>query len=255
MKKIILGLLISPLLSNAQFIAMSNDVVSGETQQYVQNSPTNAVGNRRNIVQTKDSTYQKFTTLAFYINSVRNTLNHGVPTSMLFTDANGLIQTTPISNLSIPYSQITGAPSSTPVNLTAGRGIQITGSYPNLTISLITPTVNIVARSLNSNFTPNSTKEVLATYTVTCSVTNPLLVGTSTATAFLEYSINGGSSWLLPSQVGNSSGVGITVTVQLTNGQTGTLVGMIPANALVRIRTNTTGSGAVSYVTGQEVFY
>lgn len=141
------------------------------------------------------------------------------------------------------------------VTLANGRGISVTGAYPNFTISLVTPTITIAARSLNTNFTINATKEAIVTYTVTCSVTNPLLVGTSSATAFLEYSTNGGSSWLLPSQVGNSSGVGITVTLQLTNGQTGTLVGMIPANALVRIRTTTAGTANVTYVTGSEMVY
>lgn len=154
-----------------------------------------------------------------------------------------------------PSFTVTNTAPDQTVTLTAGRGIAITGTYPNFTVSLVTPTISIVTRSVNSNFTISSTKEATVTYTVTCSVTNPLLVGTSTATAFLEYSINGGSSWLLPSQTGNSSGVGVTVTLQLTNGQTGTLVGVIPANALTRIRTTTAGTASVTYVTGQETTY
>lgn len=159
----------------------------------------------------------------------------------------------------ISYDQSTGIITNTAagssLNLIAGRGISITGTYPNITISLVTPTINIVTRTLNSNFTINASKESWASYSVTCSVTNPLLVGTSSATAYLEYSLNGGSTWLLPAQNGNSSGVGVTVTVQLTNGQTGALVASIPANALVRIRTATSGTASVTYVTGTEMYY
>lgn len=162
------------------------------------------------------------------------------------------------TGISIVANQINNTAPDQTVSLTAGRGISITGTYPNFTIALVTPTISIVSRSIGSSPTPftiSSTKEAIATYTVTCSVTNPLLVGTSTATAYLEYSTNGGSTWLLPSQNGNSSGVGITVTLQLTNGQTGTLIGVIPANASVRIRTATSGTASVTYVTGQETVY
>jgi len=113
----------------------------------------------------------------------------------------------------------------------------------------------VASRTLNSNFTVSSTKQAFVCYSVTCTVTNPLLVGTSTANAFLEYSTNGGSSWVTVAQQSNSSGVGVTVTVQLTNAQTGVLSGYIPANALVRLRSTTTGTGTVTYVTGQETIF
>lgn len=169
-----------------------------------------------------------------------------IPTGTNYTAGTGIgISSGVISNT---------APDQTVV-LTAGNRISITGTYPNFTISYVEPTINTpVARTVNSNFTISATKQATVTYTLTCQVTNPLLVGTSTAMAYLEYSTNAGSSWLLPSQNGNSSGVGITVTLQLTNGQTGTLVGIIPANAIVRIRTSTSGTGSVTYVTGQEVY-
>jgi len=159
------------------------------------------------------------------------------------------------TGISISGNVITNTSPNTPVTLTGGKGITITGTYPNFTISTATPTISIATRTLNTNFTPNTTKETIVSYTVTCTVTNPLLVGTSTAMAYLEYSLNGGTTWLLPSQSGNSSGVGITVTLQLTNSQTGVLTGMIPANALTRIRTATTGAASVTYVTGTEITY
>lgn len=176
--------------------------------------------------------------------------------------SNYINQTQAIAALSsgtgISYNNTTGvitnsAPDQT-VTLTAGNRISITGTYPNFTISFIEPTPTIVTRSLNTNFTISSTKQASVCYIITCSVTNPLLVGTSSATAYLEYSTNGGSSWLLPAQSGNSSGVGVTVTLQLSNGQTGILVGVIPANALVRIRTTTSGTATTTYIGGQETY-
>jgi len=141
-------------------------------------------------------------------------------------------------------------------NYTAGNGIVITGTAPNLTISVVQPTVTVVtSKVLNSNFTISTTKPAIVSYSVTCTVTNPLLIGTSTATAYLEYSLNSGTTWLTPSQSGNSSGVGVTVAIQLTNTQTGTLTGVIPTNALVRIRTATTGTASVNYITGTEITY
>lgn len=141
------------------------------------------------------------------------------------------------------------------VTLTAGRGIAIAGTYPNFTISLVTPTTSIASRSLNSNFTINTTKEAIVSYSITCSVTNPLLAGSSTATVYLEYSTNSGSTWQLPAQNGNSSAVGVAVAIAITNSQTVTVAGTIPANALVRLRTATTGTASTTYVTGQETVY
>lgn len=161
----------------------------------------------------------------------------------------------------ISYNSSTGvitnsAPDQT-VSFTAGSGISITGTYPNFTISATfpTPVITISSRTVNTTFTPSSTKATIGIYSITCNVTNPLLLGSSTATAFLEYSTNGGTTWQAASQVGNSSSVALTVTVAITNGQTGTLIGVIPANALTRIRTATTGTASAIIVSQQEIQY
>lgn len=159
------------------------------------------------------------------------------------------------SGISIASNVVTNTNPDQIIVLNSGNRILITGTYPNFTISYIEPIINTpVTRTLNSNFTISNTKQAIVSYSVTCSVTNPLLVGTSTAMSYLEYSINSGTTWLLPAQNGNSSGVGLTVTVQLTNGQTGVLSGVIPANALVRLRTAITGTASVTYVTGTEIY-
>lgn len=138
------------------------------------------------------------------------------------------------------------------VKILAGAGIAVSGTYPNITVAMVQPTIFTTNRSLNSNYTISTTKWAVATYTVTCTSTNPLLAGTSSANFFLEYSTNGGSNWTLASGAGNSNGVALTVTVALTNGQTGVLTGLIPANALVRIRTTTAGTASTSVTNTQE---
>lgn len=118
-------------------------------------------------------------------------------------------------------------------------------TYPSVVIT--SPT-----RTLNSNFTISATKTAEVTYTVTCSVTNPLIAGSSTANAYLEYSLNNGSTWTLVSQTGNSSSVGVAVAISIMNGQTSVLSGSIPINALVRIRTVTTGTASVTLLATNE---
>jgi len=158
------------------------------------------------------------------------------------------------TGINVASNVITNTAPDQTVSLTGGNRISITGTYPNFTISYIEPTVNIItSKTLNSNYTI-STKQALVSYSLTCAVTNPLLAGSSTADAYLEYSTNAGSTWSLPSRNGNSSAVGLAVAIAITNGQTVTVVGAIPANALVRIRTVTTGTASVTYVTGTEIY-
>lgn len=159
------------------------------------------------------------------------------------------------SGISVTGNIITNLAPDQTVILTAGNRISITGTYPNFTISYIEPTINIItSKTLNSNYTISTTKQANVSYSLTCTVTNPLLAGTSTANVYLEYSTNGGSTWSLPSQNGNSSAVGVAVAIAITNGQTVTVSGSIPANALVRLRTVTTGTATVTYVTGTEIY-
>lgn len=113
---------------------------------------------------------------------------------------------------------------------------------------------NNVARTLNSNYTISTTRDANVSYSVSLSVTNPLLAGASTASAFLEYSTDGGTNWITVSQAVNSSSVALTVTVAITQPNTSVISGIIPANALVRLRTTTAGTASVSYVRGQEIY-
>lgn len=115
--------------------------------------------------------------------------------------------------------------------------------------------INYPTRTVNTTWTPSTTKYSQVTYTVTCTSTNPLLAGTSSSAFTLDYSTNGGSSWQPVSGGGNSNGVGVAVAVALTNGQTGVLSGWIPANALVRVNVTNTGTASGSVTKSQEVIF
>lgn len=143
-------------------------------------------------------------------------------------------------------------------NPTAGTGIAITGTFPNQTITntnlYVVPTPVTATRTLNSNFTISTTKQAIVNYTISLSVTNPLVTGTSVAAAYLEYSINSGTSWIPVSDALVSSGVAVAVAIAITNTQSQILSGVIPANALVRIRTTTSGTASTVFVRGQETY-
>lgn len=109
---------------------------------------------------------------------------------------------------------------------------------------------SLPTRSLNSNFTVSSTRPSFVTYEVTLACTVAALSGTATASAFLEYSINAGSSWVTLPQNSNSQALGLTVTFSSTGTQKGAVSGIIPANALVRVRSATAGTGTATVTIG-----
>lgn len=113
-------------------------------------------------------------------------------------------------------------------------------------------TVSTPTRTLNSNFTPNATKAVLCIYSVKTQVTNPLLVGTSTATVQL-LSDTATTPTTERARAEASSGVGITVTVALTTSNTATLTYLCPAGHKVRLASTTSGTGSVSIVSQTEI--
>lgn len=122
--------------------------------------------------------------------------------------------------------------------------------------SAINPTVNnSVSRSLSNaagstnRFTISATQPVFATYSITMTFTITALLSSS-ATVFLEYSVDAGSNWVIVSQCTTSFGLGLA----LTGSNDMSLSGYIPANALVRLRPAVTNATA-SYLTGQEVLY
>lgn len=202
-----------------------------------------------------------------------------VATSGSYTDLSSLptipTTTSQLTNNSgfltgITSGQVTSALGITPIDSAGARNaisLTTTGSSGNATYNSSTGVLNVpnysatksfnnnVSRTLNSNFTISATRDASVNYSLNLSVTNPLLSGASTASAFLEYSTDAGSNWTTVSQVVNSSSVALTVTVAITLPNTLILSGNIPANALVRIRTTTSGTASVAYTRGSEMYF
>lgn len=190
--------------------------------------------NAKLATKTTDNIAEGINNFFFTIARARGALNAGTGISLV----SGLISNT--------------APDQV-VTLTGAGLAKVTGTYPNYTITVDAPVISYPARTVNTNFTISTTRKALVFYTLTCSVTNPLLAGTSSATAFLEYSLNAGSTWQPVTDTGNSNGVGLAVSVALTNGQIGVLSGAIEINALVRVRTTTAGTATITLTRAQEL--
>lgn len=142
-----------------------------------------------------------------------------------------------------------------PSNLTPqAPGVASAGTSPDVSradhvhpIQSVPPAVISVspstpARTLNSaGFQPSATKPVLCSYTIQTQVTNPLLVGTSSATVQLLSDSNS-TPVTERCRVGATSGVGITVTVALTTANISTLTYICPAGHYVRLVGATAGT-------------
>jgi hypothetical protein len=105
---------------------------------------------------------------------------------------------------------------------------------------------NNVARTLNSNFTISATQNALVSYSINAAWNVSALLSGS-GSAFLEYSTNGGSTWITVCQVGK------TLNLLTFAGQDDmNLSGVIPPNGLTRLRA-TSSNMTVTYTRGQEV--
>lgn len=118
-----------------------------------------------------------------------------------------------------------------------------TGATGPAGLGTITPSTP--SRSLNTTFQPSATKAVLTSYSIQLSVTNPLLVGTSSAQVQL-LSDSSNPPTTVRATAGISSGVGITVTLALTTGNTIPVTYIVPAGHYVRLVSTTTGTGSAS---------
>lgn len=270
MKKILFLFLLLPIFLNAQTIASRTNALTLAGERYVTNSPLNTVGNSYTVESIQDSVLHQILSKAYLIRCLNSTVNDGAPNGVLWTDAIGLTKRSPLSQLSLPYSQITGTPSiPAQYNPSAGTGISITGSYPNQTITntAVNPTpsfnnspsltIQTVAASGNGNQL-SSTRMSFMNYSVTINTTISLS-GNATGYVALEICAT------------NSSTAGDWVEIgRVPSGQTGTLVigltlnqvgggqvsGLLPAGWFRRIRSvNTAGNPLYTYNSGQEILY
>lgn len=117
------------------------------------------------------------------------------------------------------------------------------------------PTINSnITRAVGgSGFTISTTKQANVSYSI--KITCTASIGSSSAgTVSLQYSTNGGSTWIEVSQVSNSNTVTLALTLNAVTIQTAVLSGNIPANALVKMVTTTSGTTSIAYINGQEMY-
>jgi len=127
-------------------------------------------------------------------------------------------------------------------------------NVPNYAVSA--PTFNPApARSLNTNYTISTTKNARVSYTVALTTTLSLLNLNSAARVYLEYSLDAGTTWISINSAGTSRALSVAITIGLNETTYWNLVGEIPANALVRLRSVLSGSGTSTFDSGIEVTY
>lgn len=106
-------------------------------------------------------------------------------------------------------------------------------------------------RVLGTAFQPSATKAVFVSYAIKTSVTNPLVLGTSTATVAL-LSDAASTPTTERGRVEATSGVGLSVTIALTTSNTAQLSYVVPAGHWVRLASTVSGTGSTAIVSQVE---
>lgn len=158
--------------------------------------------------------------------------NHATADSLLVFDK-GFLYPKAKTGITWPYSQVTGAPT--------------TWAYTSISGSRLPSTVT---RSFNAAFTPSATRDVHVSYNVSIAAALTL-TGGQTGNVFLEISSNG-STWLTVGTFSNGNTGTLTIGLSLINTQSGQLSFLVPAGYQVRLRTTSTGSPTITYVSGFE---
>lgn len=124
---------------------------------------------------------------------------------------------------------------------------------------LATAVPSVPTRQFGTVFQPHSTKAVLCLYSVKTEVKNPLLMGTSTCTVKLlsdKRPTDAASNWAPTTERCRgeaSSGVGLTVTIQMTTSNTAVLAYLCPAGDHVLLTQAVVGTGAATIVAQTEI--
>ncbi|UYW34471.1 hypothetical protein [Methylorubrum extorquens] len=106
-------------------------------------------------------------------------------------------------------------------------------------------------RALGISFQPSTTKAVRVSYSIRTTVTNPLLVGSSTATVILLSDASTPPT-TERGRVEASSSVGLAVSVALTTSNTAPISYIVPAGHWVRLVSTVSGTGSTAIVSQVE---
>lgn len=128
-------------------------------------------------------------------------------------------------------------------------------NIPNY-VTPVTPTLNLsVTRPVNgTSYTISTTQNSRVYYNIRIACTASI-GSNATGSVTLQYSTNGGSSWNDLQSIENSNTVTLAIALNSVTVQAATLSAEIPANALCRMVSSSTGTTTITYVRGQEVLY
>lgn len=142
------------------------------------------------------------------------------------------------------------------VSLTAGSNdIIITGAYPNFTVTPYAATTFSVTRAINSStFQPSVSRRVSVIYNI--SITCTASIGSNASgTVLLQYSLNGGSTWLNGPEIKNSNTVSLAIALNSINVQEGIVsLNNVPAGAIFKLVPTLAGTATISYISGFETY-
>ncbi len=122
-------------------------------------------------------------------------------------------------------------------------------------IGLDVPTTYTVNRSINSStFQVSTSRHADAIYNIGISCTASI-GGNASGLVQLQYSIDGGSTWLNASRIKNSNSVSLAITLNSINEQEVELVVLnIPANARLKIVPTQSGTTTITSILGFETY-
>lgn len=130
--------------------------------------------------------------------------------------------------------------------------VAISGYYNNLTNL---PAINVsITRPINSTtFTVSTTRTAIVFYNISISCTASI-GGASAGSVTLQYSLNGGTTWIPENAIANSQTVTLAITLNSVSVQSMVLCGIIPPGALVRLVSASSGTTVMTYLTGIEYY-
>lgn len=111
------------------------------------------------------------------------------------------------------------------------------------------PTANIVTRSMNTGIQISQYRDAFVSYSVQIT-SNLTLTGGQSGTVLLQTSPNNSTWTTIATQVNNSTGT-LTIGLNTSNVQSGSLTGFVPMGYYVRM--SSSGTSAFSWQSGIEV--
>lgn len=157
------------------------------------------------------------------------------------TDGNGAnyiwISTSTTTDDGFNFIAVTG--------ITTGRWVRM-GNVPTLN--------SAISRPVNSTaFTISTTKTALVFYNIQISCTASI-GSTSLGSVALQWFNTGTSTWITQSIVANSNTVTLAITLNSVNVQSAVLSGVIPAGVQCRLVSVSTGTTAITFLSGTEYY-